>query len=118
MRLTDRDDRRRLAFTIVATTSLIFITWFAAHGEDGRPYHFNLYAADHGAGEGAMRFKVQVSGLQSLIACYIVGAITVDDLNRKHPDKDFMGGCRDGELLALRELSNRALALLPRGEDR
>ena len=119
MRMTTQDDVRRLAY-VAALTALILVIAGArlAHGQDTGPYHFNLYSADRGTGESAMRFKVQLSGLDSLGSCYAVAAISIDALRYLHPDKDFMGGCQNGELLTLLEISKRALALLPKGEDR
>ena len=121
MRLTTQDDRRRLArlacFAAAAASLAIIAGITLARGKE-REYRFNLYAADHGAGTAAMRFKVQAMARGSLGTCYALGAISVDALNQQHPDKDFMGGCVGGEMLTLRQLIDRANALLPKdGED-
>ena len=114
-RQLNRDSIIAAAATIAA---MAFIAWMAvstiARGEELEPYRFNLYAAERGAGAAAMRFKVQTMARGPLGTCYALGAIAIDALSQQYPDKDFMGGCADGELLTLRELVARANALLPR----
>lgn len=84
-----------------------------AGGQEAGAYRFNLYAADRGAGVDAMRAMVQIGNIHSLPICYALGAIGIQELNDKNPTKDFMGGCVDGEMLTLRQIADRALALLP-----
>jgi|SRR5579862_63443 len=116
----DRALNRQIGIVVAVATTVAAMAFVvavligtAAHGTD-RTYRFNLYAADRGAGVDAMRFKVQAMAEGSLGTCYALGAIAIDALNRQNPDKDFMGGCVGGEMLTLRELVDRANALLPK----
>lgn len=104
------------AFLAVAAIVSAIVLATGARGQDDEHYRFNLYAANHGAGVAAMRFKVHVDGPGPLAVCYVIGAIAVEALNAMYPDKDFTGGCAGGELLTLRELADRALALLPKNQ--
>lgn len=118
MRMTTRDDLRRLAYIAATAGFFLLIAGVTlVRGQDATAsYRFNLYAADCGAGAGAMRFKLAIKDVYSLPICYALGAISIEELNNKYPDKDFMGGCRNGELLTLREIADRALALLPKDQ--
>ena len=117
------DDLRKTAIVLIAMIGLIVWLWVAAAvfapragGEEVRHFQFNLYSADKGAGEAAMRFKFKMGPFPDLAVCYALGAIGIEKLNKEHPDKDFMGGCENGELLTLRQIA--AFALLPKDDER
>lgn len=42
----------------------------------------------------------------SLHTCYAAMALVIDDLNQKHPDKDFAASCGHGPRMTLQELAN------------
>lgn len=79
-------------------------------------YYFNLYSSDRDAGFPAMRAKLKMGPFPDLAVCYALGAIGLEALNDKYPTKDFAGGCQNGEILMLREVVDRALALLPKDQ--
>ena len=95
----------------VLVGSIAFVAM--ARGDEQRAYWFNLYSADRDAGFAAMRAKLKLGPFPDLAICYALGAIGIEALNDKYPDKDFAGGCQNGEILYLREVADRALALLP-----
>jgi hypothetical protein len=97
-----------LAAMIVAL-SLLLAT--AAHAQPAEVW-FELFSADRGDRVTVMQGKVRMGPFPEVI-CYAVGALTIESLNTKYPNKDFMGRCDGGVLLTMREIADRALAMLP-----
>jgi hypothetical protein len=109
---------------IVAASVAVVVTARRAHGE-GSPWRpgenvrwFELYAADRGAPESDFKWKLKIGPTQELFQCYALGAFGVNELNKKFPNKDFRGGCHDGERLTLFELYNRWKATRPRDAEK
>lgn len=111
----------RFAFAAIAAGVLLIAAVFmipARGGEADAEYWFSLYSADRGSPPSEMRFKLKF-GPAPLSICYALGAIGIEGLNAQNPEKDFMGRCdpegRAGnELFTMREIADRALALLPK----
>ena len=107
-----------IAWVVAGLASAVLVGSIAivssARGDERRPYWFNLYASDHGAGFAKMRAKLKMGPFSDLAICYALGAIGMEELNKKYPDKDFAGGCVNGEILDLRDVADHAFALLPK----
>ena len=105
-------------FSVVLVVGILATS--AARGDDRPPqwvkspgYWFELFAADRGAPLTEFRWKTAAGPFEDIAICYAAGAIGMNGLNAANPNKDFLGRCEGEALLDLREMADRARALLP-----
>lgn len=75
---------------------------------------FELYAASRGAPLAGLERRAIEGPFPDIVICYSIGALAMSILEEVRPERDYRGRCGDGDLLTVREMTNRAMALLPK----
>lgn len=101
----------RSAFVSVAFLASASTACGQAAGEE---IWFQLYSSPRLTPLTEMRERIRSGPFPDVVVCYAVGALALDALNQARPDRDYMGRCGDGDLLTLRQMTDRAIALLPK----
>lgn len=100
-----------MRFAILAAVGVTVSTACCVRaGEEG--VTFRLYSSPRGAPLAEMQESVNAGPFPDVVVCLSVGALAIDELNGKNPDKDFMGLCGAGDLLTLRQMSDRVTAII------
>lgn len=96
------------------TILTFFCAAISAAPASGADVWFELYSSDAGAGPAALRPRTKEGPFPDVVICYVIGALAMDVLAEVRPERDYRGRCADGDLLTFREMTDRAMALLPK----
>ena len=100
----------------VSLAILAFVASGVAHGQPaGEEIWFSLYSSPRGAPPVEMNRRLRAGPFPDIVACYSVGALSLDALSQTVPERDYMGRCGEGDLLTLRQMAERAISMLPGG---
>lgn len=58
---------------------------------------FVLFFGPLGAAPESMNMALYLGPFDTAATCYAAGALSLDNLNSKHPDRDFRGSCVTGD---------------------
>lgn len=114
----DRAETRRTAVGVAAAlvlstaVAVVMLATCAARGQEPAGYTLEFFSGPRGTQPGQMHRIGVTAYTMARPTCYAIAALSLDELNRRNPTKDFAARCETGPLLTLPDAKARALQLI------